>query len=79
MVVGLIQPQLGGYDSYVHSQLVEHGNARVLVQTCLVVTSLLYPINDEITTTIDAVGTFVIWPEFLLIFVNVLVSYLYMI
>ena len=79
IVVGLTQPQLGGYDSYVHGRLVGHGNARVLVQTCLVVTSLLYIVNDEINTTIDVVGTFVIWPEFLLVPINASVSYLYMI
>ena len=27
VVVGLTQPQLGGYDSYVHGQLVGSGNA----------------------------------------------------
>ena len=74
MAVGLTQPQLGGYDSYVHNQLVGYGNARVLVHTCLVVTSLLYPVNDEIRTTSDAVGTFVIWLEFLLVHVNAPVS-----
>ena len=63
VAVGLTQPQLGGYDSYCHNQLVGHGNARVLVQTCLVVASLINPVNDEIQTTSDAVGTFVIWPE----------------
>ena len=47
----------------------------MLVQICLVVTSLLYPVNDEITTIMEAVGTFVIWPEFLLVHVNALVSY----
>ena len=30
VVVGLTQPQLGGYDYYVHNQLVGPGNARVL-------------------------------------------------
>ena len=74
VAVGLTQPQLGGYDSYVHNQLVGHGNARVLVQTCLVVTSLLYLINDEIRTTSDVVGTFIIWPESLLVPVNAPIS-----
>ncbi len=60
VAVGLTQPQLGDYDSYVYGQLVGFGNARVLVQTCLVVTSLLYPVNDETTTTMEVVGTFVI-------------------
>ena len=31
VAVGLTQPQLGGYDSYCHNQLVGQGNARVLV------------------------------------------------
>ena len=31
VAVGLTQPQLGGYDSYVYNQLVGHGNTRVLV------------------------------------------------
>ena len=75
ITLGLTQPQLGGYNSYIHGQPVGHGNARVLVQTCLVVISLLYLINDEVTTTIDAVGTFVIWSEFLLVHVNAPVSY----
>ena len=48
VIVGLTQLQLGGYDPYVHGQLVRHGNARVLVQTCLVGISLLYHVNDEI-------------------------------
>ena len=61
VAVGLTQSQLGGYDSYVHGQLVGSYNSRVLVQTCLVMTSLLYPVNNEITTTMDAVGTFFIY------------------
>ena len=44
--ISLTQPQLGGYDSYIHGQQIGHGNARVLVQTCLLVTSLLYIVND---------------------------------
>ena len=31
VAVGLTQPQLGGYDSYYHNQIVGQGNARVLV------------------------------------------------
>ena len=31
VAVGLTQPQLGGYDSYCHNQIVGQGNARVLV------------------------------------------------
>ena len=74
VAVGLTQPQLEGYDSFVHNQLVGRSNARVLVQTYLVVRSLLYPVNDERRTTSDAVETFVIWPEFLLVPVNAPVS-----
>ena len=70
MAVGLTQPQLGGCDSYMHGHLVGVGNARVLVQTCLVVTALLFSVNYEIVTTVDAVGTFVIWLEYLLVPVN---------
>ena len=78
VAIGLIQPQLGDYDSYIHDhgRLVGHGNVRVLIQTYLVITLLLYTINGEINTTMDAVVTFVIWPEYLLVPVNVLVVYL---
>ena len=79
VAVGLTETQLGGYDSYVHGRLVGYGNARVLVQTCFAVTTLLYPINDEITTTSDAVGTFVIWLDFLLVYVNSSVSFFFFI
>ena len=41
-----------------------------------VVTSLSYNVNDEINITMDRVGTFVIWLEFLLVPVNARVSYL---
>ena len=73
MAVGLTQPQLGGYDSYCHNQLVGQGNARVLVQASMVLAPLIYP-TDEMHTTVDAVRSFVIWPEYLLISVNAPVS-----
>ena len=40
VAVGLTQPQLGGYDSYCHNQIVGQGNARVLVQTSLMLAPL---------------------------------------
>ena len=43
VAVGLTQPQLGGYDSYCHNQIVGQGNARVLVQTSLMLAPLIYP------------------------------------
>ena len=73
VAVGLTQPQLGGYDSYCHNQIVGQGNARVLVQTSLMLAPLIYP-TDEMQTTQDAVGSFVIWPEYLLVSVNAPVS-----
>ena len=76
MVVGLTQPQLGGYDSYVNGQLVGSGNAQVLVHTFLVMTTLIYFVNDMITTTEDAVGNFVVWAKYLLVPISVSVCYL---
>ena len=73
MAVGLIQPQLGGYDSYCYNQIVGQGNARALVQTSLMFAPLIYP-TDEMQTMQDTVGSFVIWPECLLISVNAPVS-----
>ena len=73
VALGLTQPQLGSYDYYCHNQLVGQGNARVLVQASLVLAPLIYP-TDEMHTTVDAVGSFVIWPEYLLIYVNAPVS-----
>ena len=73
VAIGLNQPQLGGYDSYCHNQIVGQGNARVLVQTSLMLTPLIYP-TDEMQTTQDVVGSFVIWPEYLLVSVNAPVS-----
>ena len=59
VAVGLTQPQLGGYDSYCHNQLVGQGNARVLVQASMMLAPLIYP-TDEMHTTVDAIGSFVI-------------------
>ena len=73
VTLDLTQPQLGGYDSYCHNQLVGQGNARVLVQASMVLAPLIYP-TDEMHTTVDAVGSFVIWPECLLISVDAPVS-----
>ena len=73
VAAGLTQPQLGGYDSYCHNQLVGHGNTRVLVQNSMVLAPQIYPTN-EMHTTVDAIGSFVIWPEYLLISVNASVS-----
>ena len=71
--VGLTQPQLGGYDSYCHNQLVGQGNARVLVQVSMMLSPLIYS-TDEMQTTQDAVVSFFIWLECLLISVNAPVS-----
>ena len=73
VALDLTQPQLGGYDSYCHNQLVGQSNARVLLQASMVLTPLIYP-TDEMHTTVHDVGSFVIWPEYLLISVNALVS-----
>ena len=73
VAVGLTQPQLRGYDSYCHNQLVGQGNARVVVQASMMIAPLIYP-TDEMQTTVDAVGSFFIWPEYLLIYVNAPVS-----
>ena len=59
VALGLTQPQLRGYDSYCHNQLVGQDNARILVHASMVLTPLIYP-TDAMHTMVNVVGSFFI-------------------
>ena len=61
---GRTQPQLG--DSYIHSVLIAPSNVRVVVDVSLMEMELPYPIV-ELRTTTHAFGSYIQWPQVLLL------------
>ena len=61
---GRTQPQLGG--SYIHGVPIAPGNVRVVVDAILMEIELSYP-TKELRTTTHAVGSYIQWPQVLLL------------
>ena len=61
---GRTQPQLGG--SYIHGVPIAPGNVRVVVDASLMEIELPYP-TEELRTTTHAVGSYIQWPQVLLL------------
>ena len=61
---GRTQPQLGG--SYIHGVPIAPGNVRVVVNAALMEMELPYP-TGELRTTRHAVGSYIQWPQVLLL------------
>ena len=61
---GRTQPQLGG--SYIHGVPIAPGNVRVVVDAALMGMELPYP-TGELRTTVHAIGSYIQWPQVLLL------------
>ena len=64
MARGMTQPQLGGF--YIHGVPIAPGNLRAMVDASWMEMELPYP-TEELMTTTHTVGSYIQWPQVLLL------------